>query len=51
MQGVLRLHNHELWQNCIIVTQHDAQTKGAARGGAEGAQATPLAIRILMFIS
>ena len=27
------------------------QTKGAARGGAEGAQAPPLAIRILMFIS
>jgi len=26
-------------------------TKGAARGGAEGAQAAPLAIRILMFIS
>jgi len=26
-------------------------TKGAARGGAEGAQAPPLAIRILMFIS
>ena len=25
--------------------------KGAARGGAEGAQAPPLAIRILMFIS
>ena len=27
------------------------ETKGAARGGAEGAQAPPLAIRILMFIS
>jgi len=27
------------------------QSKGAARGGAEGAQAPPLAIRILMFIS
>jgi len=26
-------------------------SKGAARGGAEGAQAPPLAIRILMFIS
>ena len=25
--------------------------KGAARGGAEGAQAPPLAIRILIFIS
>ena len=25
--------------------------KGAARGGTEGAQAPPLAIRILMFIS
>ena len=28
-----------------------ATFKGAARGGAEGAQAPPLAIRILMFIS
>jgi len=27
------------------------ELKGAARGGAEGAQAPPLAIRILMFIS
>ena len=27
------------------------ERKGAARGGAEGAQAPPLAIRILMFIS
>ena len=26
------------------------KTKGAARGGAEGAQVPPLAIRILMFI-
>jgi len=26
-------------------------SEGAARGGAEGAQAPPLAIRILMFIS
>jgi len=25
-------------------------TKGAARGGAEGAQAPPLALRILMFV-
>jgi len=30
---------------------HWAPRKGAARGGAEGAQALPLAIRILMFIS
>jgi len=27
------------------------ESKGAARGGAEGAQAPPLAIRMLMFIS
>ena len=36
-------------------TSHDARldtvvSKGAARGGAEGAQTPPLAIRILMFI-
>ena len=30
---------------------HTFNPKGAARGGAEGAQAPPLAIRILMFIS
>ena len=34
-------------QTYFTVTVH----KGAARGGAEGAQAPPLAIRILMFIS
>ena len=32
-------------------THEQEETKGAARGGAEGAQAPPLAIRILMFIS
>ena len=33
------------------MTQPTSRSKGAARGGAEGAQAPPLAIRILMFIS
>ena len=35
------------FKNLSLVT---ALSKGAARGGAEGAQAPPLAIRILMFI-
>ena len=35
----------------FVATSPVALRKGAARGGAEGAQAPPLAIRILMFIS
>jgi len=38
------LPNSSIEQWCMVVI------KGAARGGAEGAQAPPLAIRILMFI-
>jgi len=38
---VVVMHFH--WLTCDV--------KGAARGGAEGAQAPPLTIRILMFIS
>jgi len=34
-----------------LVPDGSISAKGAARGGAEGAQAPPLAIRILMFIS
>jgi len=35
----------------LLLTAYCIEYKGAARGGAEGAQAPPLAIRILMFIS
>ena len=37
--------------DCLNTVFTDIYIKGAARGGAEGAQAPPLAIRILMFIS
>jgi len=36
---------------CTKISWDVDASKGAARGGAEGAQAPPLAIRILMFIS
>jgi len=37
--------------SCVDKRPLGVPSKGAARGGAEGAQAPPLAIRILMFIS
>jgi len=40
-----------IWKIQWQPTQYYSTGKGAARGGAEGAQAPPLAIRILMFIS
>ena len=41
----------EIWAASASGKLRSYLNKGAAKGGAEGAQAPPLAIRILMFIS